>query len=306
VLLATAGSLEADLPVLEKMAHRNAVGGVPLSVVSLGGGADPDDIDRLVAAGQGARRVLHSAEAADALVDRELHASSRAVARALRLRIRLAPGVKLIEVLGSRRLEAPQAERVRQAEQAIDRRLARNFGIQADRGEDEEGIQIVIPSFYAGDSHVVLLDVVVERPGPVADVTLRYKDLAFLKNGVAEAGLTIRGGTGARDPLALNVLKNLVAWELSRQSRSVGRLLEAGALDQARFVLAALRDLIHGLRLEVAGWSGDSDLAADEEILARYIAALQGPAQNDPVAQKFVADSLRYTAHRKQHSQAER
>jgi hypothetical protein len=70
--------------------------------------------------------------------------------------------------------------------------------------------------------------------------------------------------------------------------------------------LAALRDLIHGLRLEVAGWSGDSDLAADEEILARYIAALQGPAQNDPVAQKFVADSLRYTAHRKQHSQAER
>jgi Ca-activated chloride channel family protein len=285
---------------------RNAVGGIPLSVVSLGGGADPDDIDRLVAAGQGARRVLHSAEAADALVDRELHASSRAVARALRLRIRLAPGVKLIEVLGSRRLEAPQAQRVRQAEQAIDRRLARNFGIQADRSEDEEGIQIVIPSFYAGDSHVVLLDVVVERPGPVADVTLRYKDLAFLKNGVAEAGLTIRGGTGARDPLALNVLKNLVAWELSRQSRSVGRLLEAGALDQARFVLAALRDLIHGLRREVAGWSGDSDLAADEEILARYIAALQGPAQNDPVAQKFVADSLRYTAHRKQHSQAER
>ena len=44
----------------------------------------------------------------------------------------------------------------------------------------------------------------------------------------------------------------------------------------------------------------------DEEMLAGYIAALQGPALNDPVAQKFVADSLRYTAHRKQHSQAER
>jgi hypothetical protein len=38
-------------------------------------------------------------------------------------------------------------------------------------------MQIVIPSFFTGDSHVILLDVVVAGPGPVADVTLRYKDL---------------------------------------------------------------------------------------------------------------------------------
>ena len=165
VLLVTGGSLQGDIASLETMAHRNAVGGIPTSVVSLAARDDLSHIDRLVAAGQGQRRVLDSAQAAEGLVDRELHAASRAVARALRLRIRLAPGVELIDVLGSARLGEPQAERVREAEQAIDSRLARTLGIEADRGEDEDGIQIVIPNFYAGDSHVILLDLVADQPG---------------------------------------------------------------------------------------------------------------------------------------------
>ncbi len=131
VLLVTGSSLADELAALERIAHENAVSGVPLSVVSLAARDDLVHIDRLVAAGQGNRRVLDSARGADALVDRELHAASRAVARALRLRIRLAPGVKLVDVLGSRRLGEPQAQRVREAEQSIDQRLARNLGIQA-------------------------------------------------------------------------------------------------------------------------------------------------------------------------------
>ena len=107
----------------------------------------------------------------------------------LRLRIRLAPGVQLVDVLGSARLDDIRAERVREAEVAIDRRLARNLGIAADRGEDEEGIQIVIPNFYAGDDHVILLDLVAEGPGPLAEVTLRYKDVINQQNAVARASL---------------------------------------------------------------------------------------------------------------------
>ena len=164
VLLATGASIAGDLDALERLAHAGAVGGVPLSVVRLSDRAELDDIDRLVAAGQGNRRILDTADQADALIDRELHSASRAVARAVRLRIKLAPGVKLVEVLGSRRLEVVQAERVREAELALDQRLARNLGIEADRGDDEEGIQIVIPSFYAGDAHVILLDGRRRRP----------------------------------------------------------------------------------------------------------------------------------------------
>ena len=105
VLLATGASIAGDLDALERLAHAGAVGGVPLSVVRLSDRAELDDIDRLVAAGQGNRRILDTADQADALIDRELHSASRAVARAVRLRIKLAPGVKLVEVLGSRRLE---------------------------------------------------------------------------------------------------------------------------------------------------------------------------------------------------------
>jgi hypothetical protein len=275
-----------------------------MSVVSLGGGTDPDHLDRLVAAGQGNRRILASAEEAEALIDRELHSASRAVARALRLRIRLAPGVQLVQVLGSRPLGDPQSQLVREAEQALDRRLARNLGIQADRGEDEEGIQIVIPSFYAGDAHVVLLDVVAERPGPVADVTLRYKDVVYLRNGVARAGLSIGSGQEVQGPLERNVLKNRVAWELARQTRQVSQYLAAGQVDQARALLALLGDLIQGLRLEVAGWSADPDLAADEAMLREYLAVLNSPAVGDGVQRRYLAESLRYVAYRKLQSAA--
>ncbi len=304
LVLVTGASLAGDLPALEAMAHENAIAGVPLSVVDLGVGSDPEQIDRLVAAGQGNRRVLRAAGEVEGLIDRELHAASRAVARALRLRIRLAPGVKLIDVLGSRPLGELQAARVRQAEKAIDRRLARNYGIRADRGADEEGIQIVIPTFYAGDAHVILLDVVAEGPGPVADVTLRYKDVAYLRNGVASASLSLAGGRDLRGPLERNVLKNLVAWDLSRRAAAMSRLLEQGDMRQAAAALAALRELINGLRLEVAGWSSDPDLAADEALLDDYLAMVRSPAAQDSVQRRYLAQSLRYAAFRKLQSAA--
>jgi len=299
VLLVTGSSLAEDLPALERMAHLNAVAGMPLSVVSLAAQEDLAHIDRLVAAGQGNRRILDRAQAADGLVDRELHASSRAVARALRLRIRLAPGVKLVDVLGSRRLDEELAQRVREAEVAIDQRLARNLGIQADRGEDEEGIQIVIPNFYAGDSHTILLDVMAENPGPLADVTLRYKDVVYLRNGVARANLTIEDGPRTAGPLELNVLKNLVAWKFAEQARLVGRYLADGDPRQAAAGLTSLRDLIHGLRSEVPGWQTDADLMADEAMLEEYLGVLAMPSAGDSAQRHFLADSLRYAAFRK-------
>jgi hypothetical protein len=149
VLLVSTAPFAEQRESLERMAHENAVAGIGMSVVAVGGGADLVSMDRLALLGQGHRRVLAAAEDAVKLVDRELHAASRAVARAVRLRIRLAPGVELIDVLGSKNLSDQAAQRVREAERSIDQRMARNIGIRADRGEDEEGIQIVIPSFFA-------------------------------------------------------------------------------------------------------------------------------------------------------------
>ncbi|MFV1979030.1 MAG: hypothetical protein ACC649_06725, partial [Myxococcota bacterium] len=179
VLLVTSQSIAGDLAALEAIGHKSAVAGVPISVAGIGAGIALDEVDRLTLAGQGNRRLVTTPDEAREAVDRELSALSRAVARALRLRIRLAPGVKLIRILDASRLDDEGAERVREAEQSIDLRMASELGIEADRGEDEDGIQIVIPNFYAGGSHAILLDVVASEAGPIADVTLRYKDLIY-------------------------------------------------------------------------------------------------------------------------------
>ena len=284
---------------LERMAHENAVAGIGLSIVAVGSGVDLASIDRLVLLGQGHRGALAAAEDAVKLVDRELHAASRAVARAVRLRIRLAPGVELIDVLGSKNLSVQAAQRVRETERSIDQRLARNIGIRADRGDDEEGIQIVIPSFFAGDSHVVLLDVVVPGPGPVADVSVRYKDLVYRRNGVARTQLAIEDGHRGPGPLERNVLKNRLAHELARSAAAAGQQIAAGNRHGAVRTLTDARDLTTGMRLEIPGWDKDSELRDDEVLLTQYLTVL-GPRFADAGQhQHHLADSLRYLAFRR-------
>jgi hypothetical protein len=299
VLLVSTAPIAEQRESLERMAHENAVEGIALSVVALGAGADLDSIDRLVLLGQGHRRVLAAADDAARLVDRELHAASRAVARAVRLRIRLAPGVELIDVLGSENLSAQAAQRVRDAERSIDQRLARNIGIRADRGEDEEGIQIVIPSFFAGDAHTVLLDVVVPGPGPVADVSVRYKDLVYRRNGVARARLVIDDGQRARGPLELNVLKNRITYELARSASLAGRQLGAGDAAGAAATLTAARQLIAGMREEIPGWDNDTELRNDQALLTKYLQVLGSQFAAVAHHQQRIADSLRYLAFRR-------
>jgi len=299
VLLVSTAPFTKQRESLERMAHENAVAGIGLSVVAVGGGADLDSIDRLVLLGQGSRRVLAATEDAVKLVDRELHAASRAVARAVRLRIRLAPGVELIDVLGSKNLSKQAAQRVREAERSIDQRLARNIGIRADRGEDEEGIQIVIPSFFAGDSHVVLLDVVVPGPGPVADVSVRYKDLVYRRNGVARARLAIEDGRRGPGPLERNVLKNQLAYELARSAAATGRQLAAGDRQNAIRTLTAARQLIAGMRLEVPGWDNDGELRDDQVLLTQYLTVLGSSFAGAGGNQQNLANSLRYLAFRR-------
>lgn len=299
VLLVSTAPIAEQSESLERMAHENAVAGIGLSVVAVGGGTDLASIDRLVLLGQGHRRVLTGAEDAMKLVDRELHAASRAVARAVRLRIRLAPGVELIDVLGSQNLSEQAAQRVRDAERSIDQRVARNIGIRADRGEDEEGIQIVIPSFFAGDSHAVLLDVLVPGPGPVAEVSVRYKDLVYRRNGVASARLTTDDGPITRGPLEYNVIKNQLAYELARSASAASHQLGAGDAAGAVRTLTQARDLISGMRAAIPGWDNDTELGADEMLLSQYLQVLGPRFAAAGQDQQRLADSLRYLAFRR-------
>ena len=214
----------------------------------------------------------------------------------MRLRIQLNPSVRLVAVLGSYRLDDLSAQRVREAEQSIDARLSRTWGIEADRGDDEEGIQIVIPGIAAGENHVVLLDVVVDGPGAVADVQVRYKDLVQMRNGVARASLSLADASNSRraqGPLERNVLKNLLALKVADAARRSARGLADGDPRTAYIELTNALNLITGLRHRVAGWQSDAELLADEQRLTRFLSEL-GAGSTD----RLVAE-LEYAAYRK-------
>ncbi|MEJ8568633.1 hypothetical protein [Elongatibacter sediminis] len=307
IVLITARELPG-FDALVATAHDLAEDGITTSVVPLGA-ASAAQSEQLVLAGLGSRRVLDDPPEAKRLVQDELHAASRAVARAARLSIRLAPGVKLVDVIGSHRLDAPQAQRVRDIENALDRRLAAELGIQADRGDDEDGIQIVIPAIHAGDSATVLLDLVAEQPGPVAEVSLRYKDLVYRRNGALSATLDLpaveasAGQPVERGPAERTVLKNLLAWHFSEVTEAA-----ADAVGQGHFARAAalLRDLdatLEQARRDLPAWADDPDLEADQALLQRYIAVLESPQAS--ARPDLVADSLRLAAWAKQHGQPE-
>ncbi len=228
--------------------------------------------------------------------EEEISASGPVVARAVRLRIRLGKGVKLIRILGSGPLDAGAAERVRQAEQAVDFKVADTLGIESDRGEDEDGIQILIPAYYAKDDHTVLLDVVASGPGKIADVRVRYKDLVNLKNAVARAGLMLPAGRRPDNPLSRNVKKNVLAHHLSRDLLQAGKMLEFGREDEARQVLTRSLSRIQELRNSHPAFADDPELARDVSVLAEYRGVISPHRQwrHNQAIRNHLVDSLAY------------
>jgi len=301
VLIVTGRELDTNEDDLNALAHRSAVAGIPVGVMAVGGNAGPQQLKRLTIAGQGRFGVLLRPADAESLIDRELAAVSRAVARAVRLRIRLAPGVQLVDVVGSDRLDERAADRVRQSEQSLDLRLARNLGITADRGDDEDGIQIVIPNFYASDEHVILLDVVSPGAGPLVDVTARFKDLVHLKNGTVRASLSLDRGTDVQGRRELNVLKNYLAHLLSDTLYSAGNALARKDNASAEAQLLRHESFLAELSQLLPALSSDPEIRTDLAMLTSYRAAL-ARSEMTPEQLSWLADSLRYASGARLHT----
>src|SRR6185369_9784668 len=108
-----------------------------------------------------------------------------------------------------------------------------------DRQDDDTGIQMVIPAFYAGDTHGVMLDLITDNPGALADVSVRYKDLMHLRNATAEARWVLDRGTDENRPAQRAVTVNRLAYQLSLALRQAGDLAASGNLAAARQRLAS-------------------------------------------------------------------
>ncbi len=296
VMLISASSLAGELEPMQSRVRQEALLGIHFVALGVGAQADMNSLGKLAFAGQGRRRMIADAKSARRAVEDELTASGRVVARALRLRIRLAAGVKLVGILGSHPLTAGQSEHERKVEQSIDKRIAKTLGIDSDRGEDEDGIQVIIPAYYADDDHVILLDVVVPGPGKVADVRVRYKDLIGMRNSQARSSLSLTAGPDVNVPLALNVRKNVIAFRISQALLRAAELVEGNRAAQAEKVLAEAFGQIDFMKKSSAELRDDRELDGDARMLAEYQRVLHDRAswQDDLNTKIHLVYSLAY------------
>ncbi len=296
VILASAAPLGAELDTLQARVHQGALEGITLTAIGAGARADMESLGALALSGQGRRRLVDDPNRAAGVVQSELAASGRVVARAVRLQIRLARDVKLIKVLGSHPLDQGDAERVREVEHAVDLKVADTLGIQADRGEDEDGIQIVIPAYYARDDHAILLDVMVTGPGKIVDVRVRYKDLVNLRNAVSRASLTLPSGRRPDNPLARNVRKNVLAALISQDLVEAGKLVQTRRFADAERVVARSLTRLERIRGGHPEFEDDPELSRDASMLAEYRRVLAGHGEwrDNREVRTHLEDSLAY------------
>ncbi len=291
LLLSTDGAHDQ---ALEASLRRGALAGVVTSAVGLSPNAASSNLDGIALAGQGRRSLVLSDADATRVIRAELTATARLVARALRLRVRLAPGVELVEVIGSHPLNTEESRQTRATETAIDQQLSRRLGIASDRDDDQDGIRILLPSFYAGDSHTVVLDLLVTRPGPIVDVDVQFKDLVRLGNGNVSAALTLPSGTAARGVREQHVVASYIAQRVALALRAASDSAATGDWPTASSRIWEARGLIQAARAEIPALASSPSLQADETLLTQTLTALGGnlPPTN-------VADSLRYASHRR-------
>lgn len=117
------------------------------------------------------------------------------VATAVEVRVRLRPGVELLNVYGSRRLTAEESASVRAIEVAQDKQTETRDKIKANRQEDNEGgMRFFIPAFARDDNHSMLLKLRIPEGVGLKDVALvevKYKDRVTKKNVAEEFPLKV-------------------------------------------------------------------------------------------------------------------
>lgn len=205
---------------------------------------------------------------------KELEELTHVVARAVKLRVRLADGVGLVRALGATTLDEAQTRQVKAEEKKIDRKVYEELGIAANRQkeEDEPGIKLLIPNFYRGDHHLVMLEVAIP-PGHgtrrVADVFLKYKDLVARANREANATVDVEYTPDRAAMIASidrNVKKNLLGFQTGEALTEAASLISQGRVAEAA---RKIDERMVVLGVAAREWR-DRDLDRDGALLDRY------------------------------------
>jgi outer membrane biosynthesis protein TonB len=281
VLLLTKGSDPQRVAAATAAAHGLTLQGAVTSVIDLAGSADWWQVAN---AGHGN---LHRVEGGVAdVIEAELQSVAKVIARLLRINIRLAPDVEAVRIIGSRVLNKKEVARVKAREEATDRNLSRTLGVTADRGDDDDGIQTVIPYFYGDDAHVILVELWVAKPGPVAEVTLKFKDMVKLENATSRTSTWLANTQRAVTPAIRLVRRNLQGFRIAE---ALEQAAAAARRNDTRRVMAILDELspratgrdasmLAGFRSLVNQRGGGANTAAAFEMAReRRLGASEGP-----------------------------
>ncbi len=224
------------------------------------------------------------------------------IAKSLSLRINLASGVKLYNIIGSSPIGSTETTYMDISQQfnVVNNASEANIATKnTDKSESIPGIQIYIPDYYASDSHVILLDILAEEPGNIADVSLLYKDLLFQKNGLNHANLTLGRQTEIPQKQIDNVSKNLLAQEISQTLQLSSTLLEDQNRHMALNNIVSLKDKLTSMRSTSIKWKSDIDITKDNIMLNNFITAFNTLQLDNVQHQQYLQHALKLAAWRK-------
>ena len=139
----------------------------------------------------------------------------------------------------------------------------------------------------------------VTNSGPIADVTMKYKDLLYLNNAVTRKQLTMDSNPKELGPLNLNVIKNILAKRFSSDIQAASQLLKNDNKDQALKKLIKLQKLYQSMRVQFPNWNDDAEIFNDQKLLIKYIKLLQSLSLDQSQQVSFMIDSLQYISWRK-------
>lgn len=313
VLLLSDGEVTAgvkDPAAFQRLVAENAdAHDVQTSTVGVGVDYNEELMLSLAQEGKGNYHFLKDGGDAPQVFARELDDLLQIVAKAVKVRIALAPGVGFVRVLGTRALSAGETQKVKADEKKIDARVAEELGIVRDRQRDDDrepGIKMLIPNFHRGDSHVILVEVTVPQGAEsqsrkVADVHLKYKDLTRPANRVASTSSSVSYTTELAESVGSidrGVKKNLLGFQTGEALRTAADRMGRGDVAGA---VRVVDERMVVLGVAAREWN-DRDLDRDGRLLDRYKTVLALAARDPQMMARaglgdYLQKSLTYNAY---------
>ncbi|NUP07545.1 MAG: VWA domain-containing protein [Polyangiaceae bacterium] len=246
--------------------------GIQTSTFGLGTDYDGPLMSQIANDGAGGYYYLPSPTQITSALATEIDKRLEPVATAVEVRVRLKPGVDLLNVYGSRRLSAEEAARVRVVEVAADKQAEKRDKIKTNRENDlEGGMRFFMPAFARDDAHSILLKLrVPEGVGPkdLALVELKYKDRVRKKNVTEEQPLRVEYANSDTESVASidpSVRRTVQGFAAGETLTKAAQLVADGRRQEAIDLLGERE----GLLLHAAATLGEPLFVQDANRLSR-------------------------------------